>query len=710
LEEKISKILQEDNEIEIITPFVNENSYYITGRIKVKHKGVELDFDVNVPYNYPLTHPNTDNISIVFRNTDLIGISHINSDGSVCFHPNKDDDFERKFKNEIIGLKTWIFEYYICRKEDNNYTYLIHNSVGTKFPTLLFSDNDKKFKKGDFGVFSYSNFSNHIIPIKDDDKSSVQVQTFYRIGFDKEFEDKWSLHFKNLLKQKPNKGFWIYIESEPITEEENKRKSIENWSQFEKYFTTEFIKYLYDSFKNLSNAFFFDNELFILVGYKIPNTEGYEIHWDLVRIPKNKLPIESILIPQEERTAKTNIYKGVCKSDLIHWGNTVNANYERFFGRGKLSEKLRDSKILIIGCGALGSSLAEILVRGGCKSIILEDFDFVKSGNICRSKYNLRDVNLRKIDALKDHLYTISPYVNIYLVPLKMTFYSDLEKRLNETVDYIFDCSTDPEITYFLDNLNYNGKIFSLSITNKAKNLICVSGKDITKMAKNIYDFVGNELPTFFEGTGCGYPTFEANFNEINTLLNVAFENINYQIETDTITDNFIIGKRIENSLIKPYIDTYKVFTEPKTHNLLYLSANSLTKVKDELIKHYPNEFGGVFIGFKNDDVIFISDILIPDKYENGRTVFVRHPGSLNEQLSLIFNESQGKISYIGDWHSHPNAPATPSSTDLVAIKEIADSKNVNNSSPILMIIEISKEKFEPKIYIYKDDKLLNYE
>ena len=181
LEERITELLQTFEEIEILESFIKSDFYFYTGKIRIKYLDITLDFDVNIPYNYPLTLPNADNISIIFKNTDLIGISHINNDGSVCFHPDKDDNFECKFKSEISGLKKWIKDYYLLNKEDDNYTYLIHNTSGEKQSNLIFSNNEKKFKKDDFGVFAYSCFSNNQLHNVYDDKKTDTLQTFYRI-------------------------------------------------------------------------------------------------------------------------------------------------------------------------------------------------------------------------------------------------------------------------------------------------------------------------------------------------------------------------------------------------------------------------------------------------------------------------------------------------------------------------------------------------
>lgn len=57
--------------------------------------------------------------------------------------------------------------------------------------------------------------------------------------------------------------------------------------------------------------------------------------------------------------------------------------------------------INIIGCGATGSTIAELLARFGLKNINLWDFDIVESKNVANQVYTERDFEMKKVDALK---------------------------------------------------------------------------------------------------------------------------------------------------------------------------------------------------------------------------------------------------------------------------------------------------------------------
>lgn len=68
-----------------------------------------------------------------------------------------------------------------------------------------------------------------------------------------------------------------------------------------------------------------------------------------------------------------------------------------------------DARIHIIGCGSVGSTLAENLARCGVTKMTLWDFDTVEPHNICNQMFRQQDVGKPKVEALKDILTDINP-------------------------------------------------------------------------------------------------------------------------------------------------------------------------------------------------------------------------------------------------------------------------------------------------------------
>lgn len=67
------------------------------------------------------------------------------------------------------------------------------------------------------------------------------------------------------------------------------------------------------------------------------------------------------------------------------------------------------SRIHIVGCGSVGSALAENLARCGLTKFTLWDFDKVESHNIVNQMFRQQDVGKLKVEALKDILTDINP-------------------------------------------------------------------------------------------------------------------------------------------------------------------------------------------------------------------------------------------------------------------------------------------------------------
>lgn len=67
------------------------------------------------------------------------------------------------------------------------------------------------------------------------------------------------------------------------------------------------------------------------------------------------------------------------------------------------------SRVHIIGCGAIGSTVAENLVRFGITEITLYDFDIVESHNIANQMFRATDIGKPKVEALAEYLCEINP-------------------------------------------------------------------------------------------------------------------------------------------------------------------------------------------------------------------------------------------------------------------------------------------------------------
>ena len=66
-------------------------------------------------------------------------------------------------------------------------------------------------------------------------------------------------------------------------------------------------------------------------------------------------------------------------------------------------------KIHIVGCGSVGSTVAEMLARNGLTKFVLWDFDVVEPKNLANQMFRQADVGRLKVEAVRDMILEINP-------------------------------------------------------------------------------------------------------------------------------------------------------------------------------------------------------------------------------------------------------------------------------------------------------------
>ncbi len=74
-------------------------------------------------------------------------------------------------------------------------------------------------------------------------------------------------------------------------------------------------------------------------------------------------------------------------------------------------EKVKKATVGIAGVGGLGSFVAGALARVGVGHLILADFDVVEPSNLNRQQYFVDQIGMPKVEAMRQNLQRINPYV-----------------------------------------------------------------------------------------------------------------------------------------------------------------------------------------------------------------------------------------------------------------------------------------------------------
>lgn len=514
-------------------------SVFVTGLVK------PLEFTVLIYPQYPFKTHEAETIK--FINKDLLEYNHVMCDGSICIHTAHSPILSQKIIYDIQSIKKWIKRYYIDKENDTHYEHLIVPEISFNNSMYAYFFNEVKyaFNKDQFGLIEYSQMSNGLY--RTDKIISSIIQKFKDKDNKLLVEISWNIKLKSLPV---SLGLFIFIETPPA---KNRRFILKKWADLKPFLKQDFLSFLYnvkEIYKNQEKG-----RLPLLVGYKISDSE---IHWQTIMLEIGKFPIYGEKINKKWITSIKEEIK-------IDWAITKNISPQYFFGRGKLNSNITDSKILIIGIGAIGSMIAKTFARSGCTKIDLIDYDIKEPENVCRSEYSFFTGINNKTDDLLNDLLNISPFIettNFYSYEVSKMFTDSIkafydneninhlfENDLNK-YDLIFDCTTDDDLLYVFSQLNLSATLLNIAISNHAKQLVCGVENDRYEFIKNqfhnVLQFDANDL---HNPTGCWNPTFKASYNDIGVLVQYAIKHINLRYsEKNKPLKNFVLETETENN------------------------------------------------------------------------------------------------------------------------------------------------------------------
>ncbi|MFD2788019.1 ThiF family adenylyltransferase [Hymenobacter rubripertinctus] len=273
-------------------------------------------------------------------------------------------------------------------------------------------------------------------------------------------------------------------------------------------------------------------EVLLLLGTPIPKKVGeapYRYHWQALQLAppvgkgsdksRMKLLRQHLLAPHSLRWVK----------------QAENWHADELQSRGRLPQRLCDARILLLGAGALGSVLAEQLVRMGVRHMTVVDGQVLEGGNLVRHVLGLHHLFDSKAVRLADHLNLVNPLAQIVGLPLGLpTSSAEFEKAATE-VTIIIDATGEDNVLRMvpMPSMQANALFVSCSLSLYAQQLFFYAQR-VGSFEKAQFDrwfepyrIEQNELAQQIElprGAGCWHPLTPAPLNRIAGLAGVAVE------------------------------------------------------------------------------------------------------------------------------------------------------------------------------------------
>lgn len=315
------------------------------------------------------------------------------------------------------------------------------------------------------------------------------------------------------------------------------------------------------------------NHHLLLLGFPIPRVFGGEtesIFWMAMYLP---------VLSYGEKTAngfRTN-QKGwwfrdkrdvLTRKMKLEWIISENWNQQEILQRGKLNDLLLRKKILLLGAGCIGASVAEILVRAGLYNLTIVDSDIFEIGNLSRHVLNISNIGELKEQSLSDYLDSLNPHANIEVIKDILTIDEEYKTNIDlDKYDIIIDCTGEHNVLDIFEKVVFTKShiITSVSVGLGAKHLYIslMSGNSFSfgLFYELILPYIQKERELFDDyslprnGIGCWHPTFPGRSDDIWLAASTAVKAIeNYIVFKPEKTLSVVYEQKENNGIFEGYI------------------------------------------------------------------------------------------------------------------------------------------------------------
>lgn len=167
-------------------------------------------------------------------------------------------------------------------------------------------------------------------------------------------------------------------------------------------------------------------------------------------------------------------------------------------------EKIKNTKVLVLGLGGVGSYALEALVRSGIENIVIVDYDTIDITNLNRQLMtNQNNIGLLKTDVWQDRIKSINPNCKVEVINKKLTK-DDVNNLFIYKPHYIVDACDTLEVKeqLILECYNHGVKLISSMGTG---NKFDPTRLKIVDIRKTSYDPLAKKIRKFIVDNKINY-------------------------------------------------------------------------------------------------------------------------------------------------------------------------------------------------------------
>ena len=410
--------------------------------------------------------------------------------------------------------------------------------------------------------------------------------------------------------------------------------------------------------------------------------------------------------------------------------------------RNTLASGLNGKRILLFGCGALGSAVAETVMRAGSSAITLVDNGIVGPGLLARQRYRAIDLGLAKSKVLKERLVDIglpctveAQFHNLGNAALSLFDLGDWDILIDATASTRVGNRIEQELV--MQDLQI--PLLTMSVSASASDG-CVTVRmpgyaggpqQIARQAKLEAFAIDaknsltkafwpgrDEISIFQPEPGCSAPTFIGSAADIDfhsaALLNLGLGRIATLEMTQASVDLIKAPWLERNSAASPHLryifDAYPIFTEQR-HNYQVRQSEIARRGMGSEIRRTERsrsdkvETGGLIFGEIDDShrTIWIDSVSgPPPDSEASPEKFLCGTSGTRDLAELKSKVSGGSSRFIGIWHTHPVSRGRPSNEDLHAMLQLLHLQAFPPRQVLMLIVGFAATRPEFNHFLFR--------
>jgi len=396
--------------------------------------------------------------------------------------------------------------------------------------------------------------------------------------------------------------------------------------------------------------------------------------------------------------------------------------------------RLADKNVLILGCGALGSWVAEMIARSRPATLDLVDNGIVKPGILVRQNFSPSDYGENKAKSLARRIKNTSQDVQVTGYRREAHSFIFENPSALSSYDLVVDCTAAPIFQMKLERdwSVFNGdtpSMISMAIDAQAKHLlaICIGKRSPggiwdgcvrlkhqlcleadTVFVPAFYSLAASDH-LFQPEPGCSDPTFVGSAADVLELSSIV---LNQAIESPPGSgySHGVCYASQRAAGIRRVVRLNHDLCVRSGDVRIYVSEavirGARSYVKESARRRSPNdETGGLLWGRWDESVgvIWIFDLSGPppdSSHDHGH--FICGIEGTREEHEKRFERSGGTSGFIGFWHTHPKMDTTQSTVDMGGMATLVSKVGDNQRRALMLIFGEVEGGSRAGFYVYE--------